>query len=152
MTGSELAEVWPDGVDMVLNPGGEVGTVISEAEVRSQLIGSGSLHDYELAADTEIQIGQPEPEPATLLAPLRTLAGDIAEVTALYRAVIRPSDGSRPPALLVGVQAADPGADVDALMQRLAAGAGPGVFLQAIAEDDPVSSWMLEQTEPFFRR
>lgn len=147
--GRLLAAAWPEGVPLVLNPGGRLGVSIPAEEVaRLRTLPAGPPEPWLL-------VGEPEEEPVELLAAIRAFAEHEPAVRAAHRALVLRRGASRAEPV-VGLELED-GADVERLLEAAAAAAraaGVGaIALQPLGQaDDAVSRFLLGRTEAFYLR
>jgi hypothetical protein len=143
-TGAEIAALLPPGHDLAINPGGDLGVTLPEADVRSL---GGTLT---IPPGTPVEVGAPVEEPAEVVEALRAFAAAHADVVAAHRAVVRVAD--QPGQLVVGLElraGINPQAVIDACARAIHGGAG--VMAVDPGGGDPISAWMLRE-EPVFRR
>jgi SseB protein N-terminal domain/SseB protein C-terminal domain len=142
-TGAELAALMPAGHDLALNPGGDLGVTLPEADVRA-LGGTVTI-----GPGTPLEVGAPAEEPHEAIAALREFAEAHADVLAAYRAAVSIEGG--PAQLVVGLHlraGANQPATIDACGRAL--GGAAGVMVLDPEGEDPISAWMLRD-EPVYR-
>jgi hypothetical protein len=151
-SGHSLAVIWPADLSLALNPGGELGLVLGA----EQVVG---VRDLPPPAEDEasVLIGEPDVEPVEVLAAIREFAERRPEVLAAYRALLVRNPGWVPEPV-VGLELAR-GTDREAVIEAAAEavrGAGLDVLalLPLLAGEDggPVARFLLERTQPFYRR
>lgn len=148
-----LAEGWPPGVDAVIDPGGplELTLAIGGEE------GPAQPGPNTVAAGTRILVGDPAEEPEAALEALCALFASLPEVLDAYRAQVYIEAPGEVPHVAVGV-GAEHGTNLDRLFQQASQAigdAGPLSFLPLSAQADPadpIASYMLDQTSPFYTR
>jgi hypothetical protein len=154
--GRAFVQTLPPELGLAVNPGGEVGLPIPPAALQA-------MRDEEgVAAGTRVMLGEPAEEPHDLLEALRAaFAAAAPEVTTARRAWGKV--GAYPEGLLLGIETT-PDDDssrqsalnaVDGALQRSPVQFGVDtVFLDAqlSADEDPLSAWFLEHTQPFYTR
>jgi hypothetical protein len=150
--GRSLAEIWPAGVSLVLNPGGELGLVLGA----EQVVG---VRDLPPPAEDEasFMIGEPAMEPVEVLAAISEFAKRRPEVLAAYRGLFVRSPGFAPEPV-VGLELARE-ADREAIIGAAAEAAREAgidalalLTLDAGEDGGPVPRFLLERTQPFYRR
>lgn len=153
LSGRDLASMWPAGVAMAINPGGDLGLSLPAEDVaRLAAPPGGGVFERSIPAGSELIVGAPAQEPEALLDRVSAAAATLPEVRVLHRALVHAKDSAGTPRIVIGVEIG-PKADQEAVLGRLAEVAGPDAGLLVLAPDarDPVSSWMREQDEPFYR-
>jgi SseB protein N-terminal domain/SseB protein C-terminal domain len=154
LRGRDLASLWPADAWLALNPRGDLGTMLSPQQVR-QLAGTAGPED--LATGSEYVIGQPREEPRGLLEVVELFCRRTPEVKAAYRGLLAFPRGDRAAQIVIGLEV-DEGADMDRIRETLlAAGRESGVDSFGLvpvrpADPGPVAAYLLEKTEPFYRR
>lgn len=146
-TGADLAAVWPPGHHLALNPGTELSAAIDEHDVRA-LAGGHELHGRQ-----EATVGAPDREPEELWERLRAWAGGQPEVRAAYRALVLVHAAGEEPRLVVALDLA-PDADPGRLLQAGADALGGEAAFTLLdrSGDDPLSGWMLAQSQAIYAR
>ena len=153
LTGRDLARMWPSGVAMAINPGGELGFSMPAADVEALTAApAGGAGERRIPAGAELLIGAPRGEPHALLERLRAAAATLADVTALHRALVKVKDSPDPPQLVIGVELTSTARGAAAVLARLAETAGAEAALLPLTPgaSDPVSAWMRERNDPFY--
>lgn len=132
-----LAESWPDAVSVVVNPGEELELVLPGADLRRIVTGD---------------VGDPDEEPEEILGAAAAACARHPVIAAGYRAEV----GGR---LAIGLLLDVPPMDPEELQRDVAeaawsAGAGriTIVLLGREPGGDPVATYMLERTRPFYER
>lgn len=153
LTGRELAALMSPELGLAVNPGGEIGLPIRASGVNT-IRGEARR----VSAGARMRLGVPAEDPSDLLAALAGAFGALPVVVEARRALAQV--GEQPPALLIGVrlstdQPTDAGArQVTATIQATTARvASPYPVDTVILKDagDPLTSWLLTNTEPFYR-
>jgi hypothetical protein len=147
---SDLADGWPEGVSVAVNPGTERGFEAELPEVRLAAETSG-------AADAEILVGEPADEPSGALADLADVLRSEPGVRRAFRAQFLDPRVSFEPQLAIGLEV-EPGTDERELFQRLLARSGeqvefdrPVAFIPVREDgDEPIAGYMRERDEPFY--
>jgi hypothetical protein len=151
-SGRSLVEIWPAGLSLVLNPGGEFGLVLGAEQVVS-------VRDLPPPAEAEasFMIGEPKMEPVEVLAAVSAFAKRRPEVLAAYRGLFVRSPGFAPEPV-VGLELAG-NADREAIIEAAAEAAREAgidalalLALDASEDGSPVARFLLERTQPFYRR
>jgi SseB protein N-terminal domain/SseB protein C-terminal domain len=144
IAGRALATFWPPECSLVLNPGGDLGAVLSPEQVAEVLEAP--------PPDRALAIGEPREEPEELLEAIRRFAEGRPEIEAAYRGLLVRRGGV--PENVVGLELTS-GADETAVMAEAARAAGvESVALVPLRRDGPqsdVTRFLLERTEPFYR-
>ncbi len=147
--GAALAEIWPPGAWMAINPKGSPGTALDAAAVKRML-------DVAAAGEAEgFVVGEPKEEPAKLLDAVRSVAEAEPGIEAAYRALVSgPRTGGAK--VVIGVELA-PTADWETVQAKLEAATQDGGvallgFVPVGEGGGPIVRFMSEKTEPFFRR
>jgi hypothetical protein len=153
LAGRDLARMWPPGVAMAINPGGDLGLSLPEGAVAALAGPEHRVGEQTLPAGSEITVGAPANEPQELLDRLTTAAAQMPEISALHRALFVARGGGARPQFAIGVQLSPAADDAQDTLRRLAEVAGPNVGLLALGtgHDDLVARWMLDTDEPFYR-
>lgn len=148
--GRGLSAVSPRGLSVVVNPGGELGVVLSPDEVEALETAPAAPEPWQL-------VGEPAQEPEELLSALRSLAEREPSVRAAYRGLLL-RRGAATSELVIGLELAD-GADAHAILDDAAAAArSAGVESLALVivgrdePSDPVGRFLVTRTEPFYAR
>jgi hypothetical protein len=144
--GAELANIWPDGHALAVNPGGDLGVAITEQDVHA-------LAAAAAAGGADLTVGAPTPEPEPLWTALRAWAAAEPAVAAAHRALVLVHAPGEEPALVVGLEldeGADPGALLNAGAEAL--GGVAAFTLLDPAGGDPLSQWWLERQAPIYTR
>lgn len=154
LTGRVLAQMWPPDMPMAINPRGDLGLSLPAPDVQALSAppggGAGERH---IPAGSELIVGAPAEEPGEVLKRLSAEAATLSEVLAMHRALVKVKDSPEPPWLAVGVALAPETQDAQPVLARLAETAGREVSLLPLTDEasDPISAWMLELNEPFYR-
>jgi SseB protein N-terminal domain/SseB protein C-terminal domain len=145
ISGRALATFWPAECSLVFNPGGDLGAVLTPEQVAQVLEAP--------PPDRALAIGEPREEPEELLEAIRRFAEGRPEIEAAYRGLLVRRGGV--PEIVVGLELA-PGADETAVIAEAARAAGVEsvalVPLRRDAAQSDVARYLLEKTEPFYRR
>jgi SseB protein C-terminal domain/SseB protein N-terminal domain len=152
LAGRALPAIWPDGMGLALNPGGDFGLPLGpEVVARLQAAPPAA------AEDGGFLLGVPKEEPAVLLAAIGGFCLARPEVRAAYRALLVRRRGA-PPEPVVGLELV-PEADAQAVVEAAAEAArAAGVDRLALlplgprGADDPVARFLVEKTKPFYER
>lgn len=141
--GEELAALWPDDHWLILNPGFELGTILSAAEIRGLPDGP----TLTVPEDAEFRLAPPPDDPVRREA-LQQAKRSLAGITELHWAVLHPALGGQPrdvlvvkadgavpvPAVLAGVSEAASRAGLDrAIVLAAEEGVDAGLAVQAMA-------------------
>ena len=92
----ELARRLPPELGIAVNPGGSIGLPITRSGV--EMLRAGA---WTAPAGTRVRLGQPEVEPAALLAALRDRLGEVSEVKSVRSGWAR--FGHEPPGVVLGI-------------------------------------------------
>lgn len=149
-----LAEGWPPDVGALIDPGGPLELMLAIGAEGPARPGPNAV-----AAGSRVLVGDPAQEPEGALEALGALFASIPAVEAAWRAQVYIEAPGEVPHVAIGVRAAE-GTDLDGLFERASEGLSaetqtPFSFLAVGAEpdgDDPITSHMLAETEPFYRR
>jgi hypothetical protein len=152
LDGKELAGLMADELGLAVNPGAELGLPIRADGIRVLRGGQRKV-----PAGGRLRLGAPADEPHELIA---ALAGAFATTPAVLEARRALAQiGDEPPMLLIGVRADrhvgtwqqdSVGAVAQAVRQSPVPYPVETTFLDD--QTDPVTEWMLEHTEPLYRR
>jgi hypothetical protein len=150
--GRELAGMLDERLGLAVNPGCDVGLPVRPEGVRSMRGGRITI-----PAGQQIRLGQPAEEPQALLSAVAAALSRIPAVVDARRALAQ--IGDQPPGLLIGVRIDRPAADdrqaVLATINSAVAAAPVPLTVDTVFLDDPVdqiTAWMIDNTEPFYRR
>ncbi|MCO8277509.1 enhanced serine sensitivity protein SseB [Actinoplanes sp. TRM 88003] len=150
LPGRQLAGLMADELGLAVNPGAELGLPVRADGVRTIRGGVTTVR-----AGARLRLGQPADEPHALVAALRQVFATAPAVVEARRALAQ--IGDQAPTLLIGVR---PDRTVPTWQQdsinavRTAAERAPlpyavdTVFLDD--QNDPISRWMVEHTEPLY--
>jgi hypothetical protein len=145
LTGRALAVGRPGA--LVLNPGSDLALALTAEQVER-------LRDLPPGGESELLVGEPREEPTEVLAALRRFAAARDDVRAAYRALLvrRPGSDAEP---VVGLELVD-GADTASVIEAAAEAARDAgidrLALVPVGDGGPVARFLLEQTQPFWRR
>jgi hypothetical protein len=112
------------------------------------------LRDVPPGGESELLVGEPREEPTAVLDAIRRFAATRADVRAAYRGLLvrRPGSETEP---VVGLEV-DDGADAAAVIDAAAEAARDAgidrLALVPVGEGGPVARFLVEQTQPFWRR
>lgn len=159
----QLARLLPEGGDyvglsgralavgrpgpLVLNPGSDLAVALTGEQVER-------LRDVPPGGESELLVGEPREEPTAVLDAIRRFAATRADVRAAYRGLLvrRPGSETEP---VVGLEV-DDGADAAAVIDAAAEAARDAgidrLALVPVGEGGPVARFLVEQTQPFWRR
>ncbi|MBW3650398.1 MAG: enhanced serine sensitivity protein SseB [Actinobacteria bacterium] len=155
LTGRALARAWPADAWMALNPRSQAGAILGPDEVAG-LPGAPPAGQPD-QSEERFAVGEPAEEPEEVIELVRRYCRSRPEVLTAYRALVLVDAPGRRPQLVVGVEL-DEGADVDLVLRGLEATGRergvPSLRLVPIRRDRPgnVARYMLERTEPIYRR
>ncbi|GII22655.1 enhanced serine sensitivity protein SseB [Planosporangium mesophilum] len=150
--GCALAGMLDERLGLAVNPGGEVGLPVRPDGVRTMRGGRTTVR-----AGQPVRLGAPAEEPRALLAALASAFERVPAVVEARRALAQMGD--QPPGLLIGIradqrvagwrQAALAAVDAAASAEPM-----PLTVDTAFLDDptDPITAWMLGNTEPFYQR
>ncbi|GAB1690817.1 enhanced serine sensitivity protein SseB [Krasilnikovia sp. M28-CT-15] len=151
LTGRELADLMAAELGLAVNAGAELGLPVNPSGVRR-------LRGGTVRSGTRMRLGLPAEEPEQLLAALAAAFARIPGVSEARRALAQVGD--EPPALLIGIRSERPGAGMqhddvltavrDSTAEVPAQYPVETVFLND--PSDPITAWMLRNTEPFYQR
>jgi hypothetical protein len=146
-SGEDLASIWPEGLALAINPGGELSVAIPEEDVRAL---SATEH---IPAGSDLTVGAPAEEPEELWATLRAWAATVPALRSAHRALVLVHAPGREPQLVVGLELderVDPGVVLNAGAEALD---GAAAFtLYDPDGDDPLSQWWREKGSPLYSR
>jgi SseB protein C-terminal domain/SseB protein N-terminal domain len=147
LRGRELAGMMAEDLGLAVNPGGEVGLPVRPEGVRSMREGRRTVR-----AGERLRLGEPAEEPYPLLAELRARLQSVPAVSTARRALAQAGD--EPPVLLIGIEASARAEALAAVKAAVAAQPVPLAVDTVFLDDpaDPVAAWMLDNTDPFYRR
>lgn len=154
MRGDALMSMCGSEYGLAINPGGQFGIALEPEHLSVLEIGQGPS-TVRLASGSEVFVGEPEEEPSELLESIAAACNASADVQAGYRAVLV-HDADQQTELVIGLKLADRDA-VEEVIPRLTTEINvspmPVSFI-VIDSDEPdaVSLFMLEETQPFYRR
>ena len=141
MTGRQLAESIPAEFGLALNLGATAGKPVNAGGVK--VIRDGGR------VEPRLLIGNPAEEPVALLDQLSQRFAGAPAVLEARRVLVKAA--GQQPKLLVGVRV-DQGLDARPKdIRRLTAGMPLDIMILD-DDDDPVTTWLLTKTEPFYRR
>lgn len=160
LRGEDLFRMVKPETLLVLNPWSKVLHEIVPQERAALLDGSifSGAKEVVQPAGRPVMLGQPAERPQKLLDAVASFLGTRAEVRAAYLALIV-SDPALPPHCVLGVQTAARGGlqpllpDLSLVVSNVL---GPNELVDFIELGDkpaePISQYLLEQTQPFYRR
>ena len=155
LDGRALAEIWPTGLPMALNPRGDLGLALPADTVTALGTAPPGSSARSFPTGTRLFVGDPATEPIELLERLSRAARELPGVLTMHRAQVAIGSGDAP-FIVVGVQMDSPLAGPETELERLATRAQVDVALIALGDDqheqDPAGRWMLERDAPFYRR
>lgn len=146
-----LLSGWPADAGVVVDPGGDLECALSFEQL------SGQPQEERIEAGTRVFVGEPAEEPVRALGALVDILSAREEVIAAYRAQVYVEDQDEGPHVAVGLLV-EPGAHTGELLTAASAAADAGdgdlrlLVLEAEDPGNPVGSFMLAETEPFYRR
>jgi hypothetical protein len=152
LTGQKLAALMSPELGLAVNPGGEIGLPI-----RASGVDTIRGQTRRVTAGARMRLGLPVEEPHDLLTALADAFRTLPAVTEARRALAQV--GEQPPALLIGVrlntdQPTDTGArEVTAAIQATIARVTSPYPVDTVIlhdTDDPITAWLLTNTEPFY--
>lgn len=153
LTGRDLARMWPPGLAMAINPGGELGFSMPAVDVEALTAPpGGGVGERRIPAGAELIVGVPREEPHALLERLRIAAVKLADVLAMHRALVKVKGSPDPPRIIIGVELAPAVDDAQSVLARLAevAGSEAGLIALSAGASDPITTWMRERHDPFY--
>jgi hypothetical protein len=121
-------------------------------------LGDGSFFHRKtvtLERETQVMLGQPAVYPQDLVEALRALFGKHAGVAAAFLAQIHIPSSGAPPHAIVGIQADDYETvvrDAGMVAGEVVGADVPVDFVEVSTNDEGLSSYFLQQTQPFYLR
>lgn len=153
LAGETLAAMLPRDAQIVLNPTGQLSTLVPAARLADPDLPPGV---QTLDEQRPIAAGEPEVEDERSLAAVRAWAQGRPEVRAAYRALYQP-EGDPAPHPAVGLllePGSDPRVVLGAAVRDLQGQVDPALDVLPIdpADPMPLARFMLERTQPFYTR
>jgi hypothetical protein len=145
LAGRALAAAMPG--PLTLNPGTDLAVALTAEQVER-------LQHLPPGGESELLVGEPREEPTAVLDAIRRFAAPRTDVRAAYRGLLvrRPGSEAEP---VVGLELED-GADVAAVIDAAAGAARDAgverLALVAVGDGGPVAQFLVERTQPFWRR
>jgi hypothetical protein len=132
---------------LALNPGSDLAVALTADQVER-------LRDVPPGGETELLVGEPREEPTAVLEAIRRFAAARRDVRAAYRGLLvrRPGSETEP---VVGLELdgdADTAAAIDAAAEAARDAGIDRLALVPIGDGGPVARFLVEQTQPFWRR
>jgi hypothetical protein len=132
---------------LALNPGSDLAVALTAEQVER-------LRDVPPAEESELLVGEPRDEPTEVLEAMRRFAAGRTDVRATYRGLLVRRPGSSPEPV-VGFDledGADPARVIEAAAEAARDAGIDRLALVAVGDGGPVARFLLEQTQPFWRR
>ena len=145
LAGRALAAAMPGPV--ALNPGSDLAVALTAEQVER-------LEQLPPGGEPDLLVGEPREEPTEVLEAIRGFAAARADVRAAYRGLLvrRPGSEAEPVVGLELEDGADAAAAIDAAAEAARDAGVDRLALVAIGEGGPVARFLVEQTQPFWRR
>ncbi len=149
----EILRKLPANTKLVINPGARDGCAFRPDEIAALLL-EADPPPMVMPKGSEVRLGHSAQSLEWLTDALSDRLTQLSAVQAAHVALIEMPAAGEPPHPIVGLQIAD-GTDIDSVMRPLKvavdeASRGPVDFVPI--GNDVISVWLLENTEPFFRR
>jgi hypothetical protein len=152
----ELMKLLP-GVDLLLNPGSEIGKEFTAQEITAIVNGTIGQPDerHVLETGTRVTIGQPKNEPAELVGALSRFFRSRKQVKRAWLAHYFNPDDGLPPHTLVAVDVTngleDLAHEVAIIVKNVSIPDPPVDFIEVVGNED-VARYFLKESKPFYRR
>ena len=156
----EMAEVWPEDVALVVNPGDPVELVVTGDDLRraAQIPATDRHARVAMPAGTSVLVGDPADEPVAVLEAVGSACSNVPAVVEAYRAQIHFQRPGEQPHLAIALELDQPAAAEHAERKIAAAATGAGAGAVSVfvvdetGEAGTIADRVREGRTPFYRR